>query len=61
MTTTVTIETHDWPVMVTKIELGQTESGPQFTEVIPPHSRLVTHIFSTRHLVITELPVPKKD
>ena len=63
MTTTITVETHDWPVSVTlhddhyhaddRIEISRNGYERQF---VPAHSKAQFHITSTRSISVHELP-----
>jgi GTP-dependent phosphoenolpyruvate carboxykinase len=59
MTTTVTIETHVWPV---ELKVKDARSDRDFnvsTEIVEPNSKRVVHLTSTRSIKLTELPEPK--
>lgn len=61
MTTTVTIETHDWPVRVESVDQIVHEQGGSVTrkyEEVPPNSKVSFCVTQTRHLRIFELPLP---
>jgi hypothetical protein len=57
MTTTVTIETHDWPVQAHRInpKTGEDIVGPERVE---PHSKFVFHLHDTLGLRVIELEKP---
>lgn len=61
MTTTVTLETHDWPVEVKSLEYHEHESGSFFgkrIDIVPPRTKRQFHITQTQRLNFTELPLP---
>ena len=63
MTTTITIETHSWPVSVSTSEehshndnLVQSHGYRSTTTFVPKNSKQVFHVSSTSSLSIRELP-----
>jgi hypothetical protein len=63
MTTKVTVETHDWPVVVKIIDEHETEKTRYFAkteQIVDPHSSHEVHITSTRRVTVIELPLPEK-
>jgi hypothetical protein len=60
MTTSITVETHDWPVQVTFVEMddiGHAVSNRE--EVVPPNTVRIIHIHSTMYVRVVELPKPE--
>lgn len=64
MTTTVTLETHDWPVHVTVSDNYHHESDVRRInrfgseeEIVPANTKRQFHITATRSVTFTELPV----
>lgn len=57
MTTTVTVETHDWPVEVQAIAHGEAPVRRTVTRVAP-NVRATFHVSQTEHLRIFEQPLP---
>lgn len=57
MTTTVTVDTHDWPVEVQAIAHGEAPVQRTVTQ-IAPHERVTFRVTQSTHLRIFELPLP---
>jgi hypothetical protein len=61
MTTTITVETHDWPVEVKAQEYFEHATGSHYSkrvEIVPPNSSHTCHVTQTMRVTFTELPLP---
>ncbi len=61
MTTTITVETHAWPVEVETREFHEHEKGSYFgrrIERVDPNSKHQVHISQTTKVQFKELPLP---
>ena len=59
MTTTITLETHSWPVEIVTIDHAAERDDTVTTEQLGPHNKRVLYITSTRSLAFKELPEPE--
>jgi hypothetical protein len=62
MTTTITVETHSWPVEAKTQTYHEHEAGSFYSkqiDIVPPNSKRSFHITQTSRLTFTELPDPK--
>ena len=63
MTTTITLETHSWPVeTVTRDDhespCGNYKHKGVTVEIVPPNSKRVFHVTQTRKIEFIEQPLP---
>ncbi|HKY82187.1 MAG TPA: hypothetical protein VJM09_12040 [Sphingobium sp.] len=66
MTTTITLETHNWPTKIITRDDHESECGTYkhhgvTEEVVPPNSKRVVHVTSTRSIEFVEMPIPPAD
>jgi hypothetical protein len=65
MTTTVTVETHDRPVMVSSFAMkdGKQVEGAKWKNIVEmkPHSKQVFHPHSEMDILIQEYPINREE
>ena len=66
MTTTITLETHDWCVKIVTTDDYESRCGTHkhhgvTEEIVGAHSKRIVHVHSTRRIEFIELPVPAAD
>lgn len=58
MTTTVTINTAEWPVLVTPVEADAHPDNQAQPVTVPPNAQYQLHVWQGREINIKELPQP---
>ena len=61
MTTTITVETHAWPVEVKAQTYHEHETGSFYSkqiDIVGPNDKRQFHITATQRVTFTELPLP---
>ena len=70
MTTTVTLKTHSWPVLVTTVDIYERDqttgdskqsvlTETTTVETVPPETERSFHITNSRSVSFDELPIPE--
>jgi hypothetical protein len=64
MTTTVTIETHNWPaevIFIDHVDSPNYKLDSETTQIVKPNSKVSFAITDTRAILFAEMPLPETE